>query len=80
MRKIRLILDTPNNSIGYNIDLEKMWYESGVFGAEGSLEDLEESGEITDPAMLAKRLYLVIHAALSERKQALVSKAVDVII
>lgn len=65
MRQIRLILDTPVNSIGYRIDLEKMRYESGSFGFEGGLVDAEESGEITDKDLLAKRLYLIIKAALN---------------
>lgn len=66
MRQIRLILDTNNNSIGYLIDAEKMTYSCGEFDQHGQLIKAEESGEILDSAVLAKRLYLVIKAALEE--------------
>lgn len=65
MSQIRLILDSPNGSIGYRVDLDSMRYESGHFDKQGVLTDPEESGEITDKNLLAKRLYLIIKAALS---------------
>lgn len=65
MRQIRLILDTDNTSIGYLIDAEKQTYSCGGFDL-GKLARVDESGEISDPTMLAKRLYLIINAALME--------------
>jgi len=66
MRQIRLILDTDTSSIGYCVDLEAGRYDCGSFNNNGAMPSPTDSGEIIDSTMLAKKLYLVIEAAMRE--------------
>lgn len=72
MKKIRLILDSDAGSVGYELDLEAGKYNCGKFDCSNqqlqTMTDIEETGEILDPAILAKKLYFVIKIALEEPK------------
>lgn len=70
MKKIRLILDSDAGSVGYELDIEAGKYSCGKFDCperqSQTLTSIDETGEILDTTMLAKKLYFVIKTALEE--------------
>lgn len=68
MKQISLVLKTSTGSIGYEIDAETRKYAVRTFDADGKQLTEDESGEITNPQQMSKRLYLIVQAALAERQ------------
>lgn len=68
MKQINLTLKRDVGSICYEIDAEGRTYTLLELDADGKQLSEPEVKQINDPQLLAKRVYQIVHAALSEQR------------